>query len=457
MVAGCSGGGGTFTTTVAGDKPLGTLSGSEVARLCDDANKFLAASTSNTDACRIGALSLTNFVAMLSPTMTDTELQMTCSDSYSRCVNQTTSGGTAPDAGSSTAGMCSAPPANCTATVAELVACVNDSAAQYHKLATSGPDCAKIARASFSGSNGGAASIPTAAPASCQTYQSKCSGISDAAKAFTDEYCALIDPCCTAESLRSQCATYVTNEVMAGTYDDAGGTACLDALRLRQSSSDFCGGFAAGTGFTNQWAVVRECDSVFGTHGSIPPGDACTQDSDCASGPNGGAICTFTANAQAQFTQVCAQTTAKVSDGPCLGTIIANFGTEGVNSPPSPAQGVFCEQKNGVFCDDTTHLCVPVHGIGGACTDILHCDNVTTYCNFNTNKCEARLPLRATCAGHLLSECDGTAYCNSTTMACTPAGGTGATCSTTFTNPPDCLAGQCNNGTCPNPLTPVCF
>src|SRR4029077_9324871 len=162
--------------------------------------------------------------------------------------------------------------------------------------------------------------------------------------------------------------------------------------------------------------VVPECAAVFQSRvvGTTLPGGACSMDSDCAPGPNGGATCGFQFNDGTQmFEHFCLQISTKASDGPCIGTVLTGFGYS--LTPNAPALGVLCDQSQ-VVCDDVTHSCVPVPN--DTCDDIAQCDNVTKYSNFGTHRCEARLALGATCAGSMLAECEGTAYCNATTKKC---------------------------------------
>jgi hypothetical protein len=227
VLEGCGGGGGggTFTTSVPGDKPLGGLTGAEADQLCRDQNKFISESTYQMDMCRISAYLAAAFTATLSTTATDAELRTSCSDTYTQCLNPD------PDGGAGAGGTCGAPPPSCTATVAELAACLNDEVAQYHALARQIPECGSLTRAGLVETDGGSTPGLTELPASCQTVQSKCGGPSDAATAFAAQYCALVDPCCAAAGLGSQCAGVVGGAAFSGPFDETAAAACLDALR----------------------------------------------------------------------------------------------------------------------------------------------------------------------------------------------------------------------------------
>jgi hypothetical protein len=163
ILVACGGGSGTFSTSVPGDRPLNGLSSSEIATLCADAANHIANSGLKQDSCHITGFAEAAYQATSSSNATDAELQAACSQASMRCLTSTT----APN--------CFVPPrADCTATVAELTACANDDWAQTHALASKVPACSGISRAviSSANSNGG---LALALPASCRTYQSKCS------------------------------------------------------------------------------------------------------------------------------------------------------------------------------------------------------------------------------------------------------------------------------------------
>lgn len=449
LLPGCGGGTGVgpFSTSVPGNKPLGSLTPAEADRLCQDRSKFISESTLEMDACRISAYITTRFQAESMTALTDAELRMSCTDEYGQCATPDPGGGPV---------TCDVPPAGCAATVSELVTCINDQTAQFRGIASQLPNCDAVTRAGL------AATVDTTPPASCLAYLSKCAGIPDAANEFAAQYCALVDPCCTAAGVGSQCAGLLAGAAFEGPFDATAAAACLEALRQRQAGPDFCGGLAVVRNVYNSWAVAPECAAVFATHqiGSTPPGEVCTADSACAPGPNGGAVCVYDIfRGTSDFSKkTCVQITATVSDGPCIGTGDATSGSF-TGTADAPAQGVFCDKSKGVICDDATHRCVPVHGLGEACQSTVECDDVTQYCNFavGTPTCAARLPIGATCVGMGFGECDGKGYCNDTTKQCTAPKAPGAVCTSSNSIGPECLAGYCNNGICPSQLGQVCL
>lgn len=459
LLEGCGGGGNDggkaarFTTSVPADKPLGGLSGDELGTLCADGERFAAQPSVRADSCRVAAYFTVAFSAAFTPDATDADLRTQCTQSYDACITPSPDGGAG--GGDTGSAMCTPAPANCTATVGEYTACINDSTAQTHDFASSVPDCGSVSRAGLTSAGGGTSPTLTGEPASCVTVDMKCSGLSDQVQAFADQYCALVGPCCTQAGSTSQCTAAVYSAARGMTYDETAGAACLQDLQQRQSGTALCDGLALVTsGSSSSWAVTPACAAVFQVRGTTPPGGACNQDADCEPAADGGAACvfgSFLGGGGDPSTTVCLQTTATLSQ-PCVATVITNFGISGVSDPP--AQGVLCDQARGAMCDRVTHMCVPVHGLGEPCSAVEECDNVTTYCDFQT--CAARRPVGASCEGSLLAECDGTAYCSPTTQMCVAAGGKGAACSTTASFLGECLSGFCNNGACTDPLTPLC-
>jgi hypothetical protein len=444
---GTSGGPETFTTSVPADQPLGGLSDDELTQLCADGHQFASDADVQKDNCRLAGYLSAAFSVAFQPDATDSDLRKLCSDSYDQCI-----------ASGSQTQPCNRPPANCTATVGEYVTCINDQAEAQHAFVATIPACKTLTRASLT-ADGGTATAGPAYPASCQAAMAKCSGLSDAADAFVSDYCALVEPCCDAQGLSVQCALLTREAAQQGPYDETAAAACLAALRQRQAGADYCGGLAVISGGLSgpSWAVIPECAAVFQSGGTTPPGGSCSDASSCAPGPRGGAECVFGTfvGKEDPFAMVCVQISDQVGESPCLGTVTPGFGYSGVSDPPPV--GVLCDQSRGARCDSATFTCVATQAVGDPCDEFDDCNTTTSYCRFDTGRCEARLPLGAACAGSLFGECAGNAYCHPTTKTCTAPGDTGAACSAESVYPPDCLSGSCLNGTCTNPLNYVCL
>jgi len=449
LPAACGGGSGElFQTSIPGNTPLGTLSGSQATELCNDETRFAQQSSLEMDACHEAAFLTVALTASFSPDMTDAELQAACTSAYTSCLH--------PDGGAGATQTCMAPPANCTATVSQLAACLDDDAAATRALAAQLPDCGSITRASLTANDGGTASSATSSPASCQTLQEKCSGASAAAQSFAQSYCALLEPCCAASHSSSGCEDLVLGAAGSYTFDQTAATACLAALQARPSGSGFCAGLATLSSSANGFAVIPQCASVFGSAstGTVAAGQPCTMDGDCAPGPSGPAACEpdiFLSTGPNDGGNFCAVITTKLSD-PCIGT--ASLSQRSFEGAGSPVGYTFCDQDQGLICS-SSYVCVPIGGPGDPCDGSEQCDGIKTYCEFGSGTCQSRLAAGAACTNAYGACIDGS-DCDPTTSVCKVLDGAGAACSAS-TFPSNCLAGYCgSNGTCPDPLAEIC-
>ena len=165
------GGGGSFNTSVSGNKSLSSLSDADKAQLCKDVDTFLKTPTVVAAQCKLAGFLAAALIVGFDQNATDAMLKTTCSQAVVAC----TSGGGDASSGDSM-NMCTTDkfPATCTATVAELSACIQD----FPKLSDNVPDCNSITRASLSADGGGG---PTGMPATtaCDTLSTKCPGIFD--------------------------------------------------------------------------------------------------------------------------------------------------------------------------------------------------------------------------------------------------------------------------------------
>ena len=355
---------------------------------------------------------------------------------------------------------------DCTATVDQYTVCFGDLEASF--LQTTLPACDTLTVTALATTH---YSPPQPAlPPSCLAYINHCpstQGLSDMAQSFVDQYCALVGPCCAQTGLTSDCTLAVASAAKQATYDATAGMACLAALTAQASDANFCDGLAVITGSSSTpWAVIPACAPAFQPGGGgTAAGQACNTDSDCAPGPNGGAISCLRLpvlgnGGPVTYTQTCQLLTGKVGDA-CFGTYFEG----GTEADPSSG-GALCDQSQGVMCDaqpstavglpSGTGLCVAGGAPGASCNSNYMCDPATAYCNFAAGDvCAMRLPLGATCTGTLFGECASGASCNGTSKTCTALGGAGAACSPSA-SPSDCLSGLCNGGTCTSPLWPLC-
>jgi len=142
---------------VPGDTPLGELTDDQFEELCEDfSEKF--SSDEVTDAnCRLTGV----LAAILA--QTDEQAQELCASAYADCK------ASPPD----TTETCEKPGAQCTATVDEMNACLDDIGGTLGSFNDAIPSCDTLKRTDiatlFTQFGGG-----TALPASCETYQEKC-------------------------------------------------------------------------------------------------------------------------------------------------------------------------------------------------------------------------------------------------------------------------------------------
>ncbi len=158
-----------FSSSLPGDKSLGSLSDSENAQLCKDLQSYYgpnaAAGKELKDfTCRFSALLLAGFA---SPT-TDSELQAACKAGYDECQHS---------AEQSSMVTCNQPQASCTATVAEMEACVTESTKALADLGNQFPECSKVTIASLQSTMDPGTAPPAINDSpSCTALEAKCPG-----------------------------------------------------------------------------------------------------------------------------------------------------------------------------------------------------------------------------------------------------------------------------------------
>jgi hypothetical protein len=167
-LAGCGGGGGSsanlggFSSSIDGNDQINQLTSQQQQTLCSEVTSFAASSGLDRDQvevlCRVSAILAASFTAPAAAT--DAQLRAACQSSYDMCKAQASPSDCNFDAATAT----------CTATIAELAACVNDSLQTYSMALNEIPTCDKITAATLQSS----ASQTSATPASCATYQQKC-------------------------------------------------------------------------------------------------------------------------------------------------------------------------------------------------------------------------------------------------------------------------------------------
>jgi hypothetical protein len=154
---------GDLDTGLPGTKPLSDLTDAEIAGLCNKFDEFYSTGSVGMDledfSCRFSGL----LAAAFAGAETDAAARAACKATYDSCVA----------APAETTSECGKPSGMCTATVAELEACANDSAKALQQLTSSFPTCAELTLADLMDAGGGG-DDPPQNPASCTTLEMKC-------------------------------------------------------------------------------------------------------------------------------------------------------------------------------------------------------------------------------------------------------------------------------------------
>lgn len=158
-----SGSPGDLDTGLPADKPISDLTDAEIAGLCSKFDDFYSTGSVGKDVQELSCRFTGIFAAALGGADTDAKAQAACKTAYDACV-------VAP---AETTENCSKPTGMCTATVAEVEACANDTAKALHELASSFPSCAELTLADLMDLGGGGDTGPQE-PASCATVNMKC-------------------------------------------------------------------------------------------------------------------------------------------------------------------------------------------------------------------------------------------------------------------------------------------
>jgi len=448
-----------FSSTVAGERLLAELSAEESATLCREAIGYYRAPNNGDALCRWTGY-LNALFAALSGDVPDAELRRICR--FEECSSDS-----AADSGDGVL-PCAERPAGCEATVAESVACFNDMLARYRQLAAATSSCDSVTQQRLRQEDTTPISMLQFAdmPASCITYQSKCSGVPSEVQAFAQEFCALVEPCCVEAGLGARCLLNVYQDVTINdfTFDPVEAGSCLGAVRERVGA-DFCARLGRDS-VSESWYLLSDCFDVFTYTGDAPsPGttpthavghaEPCYTGADCAPGPNGRARCP---SIGAGSSQLCLQTTAMLG-APCIGTddrryeYFSSVVDDGLMAPTSP--GYLCDHDQGLHCDPTTRACVANLQIGDACSKHSDCP-VDSICDPTSKRCGSRLPLGSSCTFSSVECTEGT-RCVLPTSTCAVRLGAGAPCnSDDFLAGHLCESGRCEEGACTDPLLVTC-
>lgn len=174
-LAACGGGGGGgssggFSTNLPGETEVQNLTSAQADQLCRDVNSYLMKQVDSPSFCQVAAVMATANQAAQDTTLTDGQLQQVCSVvATSVCTLLTSDAGASGsvDAGVSSCGST----AGCTATVAQLSACLTDTGTSFSTFEKMFPTCSMVTRARLATVDGGA--LPTVPP-SCAAANTAC-------------------------------------------------------------------------------------------------------------------------------------------------------------------------------------------------------------------------------------------------------------------------------------------
>jgi hypothetical protein len=203
---------------------------------------------------------------------------------------------------------------------------------------------------------------------------------------------------------------------------------------------------------------LTECSSVLSSSGGAKnPGEACTQDQDCASSTEGKVACATSYSSGGAQTKVCqVQIKGKAGDAPCVATIDGDISYLTSSSTTPPSKGYTCDLADHLYCDTSgvssnppdagqpPPKCTAQQDVGGPCTSSYGHECVkTAYCDYAQHKCMARVATGGDCSASS-SSCAPGNNCDGTSKKCVAQLANGATC----TAAAQCLSGQCVNGAC---------
>jgi hypothetical protein len=271
-------------------------------------------------------------------------------------------------------------------------------------------------------------------------------GTASDSQSFIEQFCVLLAPCCGQINKPTDgafCKAIYGGLLGKAQYDSAKGNACLSELQAASSSTTFC---------TNPTSGTMSCNGAFmnaGGGGAVQPGDLCTNDTDCATPPQGSVRCAsnYTGNAVTKACQV--SLPGKLGDTPCLGTrdgsttyYSGSLPTGDAGTKPA-AQGYLCDVADNTYCNNKG-VCTAIADVGGACdgSSTYACVK-TAYCDYASKKCVARAAVGDSCATNSQA-CAAMAYCDPATKKCTAGLADGTACTTSM----QCASGQCVNQKC---------
>jgi hypothetical protein len=281
-----------------------------------------------------------------------------------------------------------------------------------------------VAVACGGGSSSGTGSPAQGVPVSEQTFASE----------YPKKACRALSLCCAARNIAYEPATCQlfmgASQPEGSTYDAAAAGNCLAELDAIQTCD------------MSEPASASSCDAVYttGASGTLAPGEACTQDSECIAPAGGSAECDF-------FDEVCT-TKVRGKQGDLCTHSCEEMGTTGYmcfgsGSSASEYEDVHCFREDGLHCSGEG-LCAPLAALGEDCNSDLSCGD-GLVCKGSV--CSMPTALGESCST-IGNECGDSAYCAEDTKVCVQKKPVGETCSDSFSD--ECLGtcGCSDTGSC---------
>jgi hypothetical protein len=265
-----------------------------------------------------------------------------------------------------------------------------------------------------------------------------------AVQQFIAAYCSLLLPCCADEGIPGigQCQTLYESFAESLVFDPILAASCLQKVRTEATEPTFC-------------ISPRECLEAFVMPGgTLPLGQPCTGNDQCANAPGAPAACSaatvITADGGCTLTDICTQMTyGQLGQEPCEDTV-TDIGPSftGPEGCPSPAKAFLCDVSDDLYCASNTGQCTTLATTGQLCSDDMPCA-VSDFCSppldsLTLGSCAPFKADGASCDGVMDVSCGPLSYCDPTALTCRPRLAHAAPC----TLDPQCLSGRCTNGVC---------
>lgn len=157
---------GTYSSGVDKAKAGSSMTTDEQSKFCSSAFRYTMSAMSKESMCKVTAVGL-SAIALMDDKATNATLQAACKSTFDGCMADSKTVPTEPSA--SDMKDCTLEIAACSATTAEIEACINDYTTEVNKVMGAIPSCSALTLTSASMDE-----PKTAEPASCKALATKC-------------------------------------------------------------------------------------------------------------------------------------------------------------------------------------------------------------------------------------------------------------------------------------------